>query len=264
MNRIVTAFVLLLILGTLGFASPATVRVVTYNIHHGEGRDSEFDLPRQSRLIMSVHPDLVALQEVDVATTRASGVDQVTELARLTGMQARFGKSMDYMGGGYGIAVLSRWPFLDTQNRALPGSPGREPRVALTVEVRTGKRSPLLQFTSTHFDQASPDDRLSQAEYLNELLIRDDVPGILAGDFNARPDTDVMKIFQPWWTEVPPDDPPVPVAPQRPALRGDHILFRPSGAWRAVEYRSIDDTIASDHRPMLVVLEWAGSAADHH
>ena len=70
MIRTVTAFALLLMLGTLGSARPATVRVLTYNIHHGEGRDREFDLTRQSQLIMSVQPDLVALQEVDVGTTR--------------------------------------------------------------------------------------------------------------------------------------------------------------------------------------------------
>src|SRR5712691_10039729 len=89
MIRIVTSFALLLSVWALGFAAaPATIRVLTYNIHHGEGRDREFDVPRQSRVIASVQPDLVALQEVDVGTARASGVDQVRELARLTGMYA--------------------------------------------------------------------------------------------------------------------------------------------------------------------------------
>jgi endonuclease/exonuclease/phosphatase family metal-dependent hydrolase len=124
--------------------------------------------------------------------------------------------------------------------------------------VRAGKRGPILQFTSTHFDQASAADRLAQATYLNELLIRDDVPGILAGDMNARPDTDVMKLFQPWWTEVPPVDPAPTTAPPRPALRGDHLLFRPVESWRPIESRFIDETLASDHRPLMVVLEWTG------
>jgi endonuclease/exonuclease/phosphatase family metal-dependent hydrolase len=261
--RITTSCILLLSVWARGSAAPpATVRVLTYNIHHGEGRDREFDVPRQSRVIASVQPDLVALQEVDVGTARASGVNQVTELARLTGMYAQFGKAMDYMGGGYGVAVLSRWPFLSTKNQALPGSPEREPRTGLTVQVRAGKRGPVLQFTSTHFDQASLEDRLAQAEYLNELLVRDDVPGILAGDMNARPDTEVMKIFQPWWTEVPLSDPAPTTTPPRPALRGDHVLFRPAASWRPIESRFIDETVASDHRPVLVVLEWTGRASD--
>jgi endonuclease/exonuclease/phosphatase family metal-dependent hydrolase len=259
MNRIATLFVVLALAWTVASASaPVTIRVLTYNIHHGEGRDGEFDVPRIARAITSSQPDLVALQEVDVATTRASGTDQVMELARLTSMYAQFGKAMDYMGGGYGVAVLSRWPLLTTKNQSLPGSPGREPRTGLTVQVRAGKRGPLLQFTSTHFDQASSEDRLVQAEYLNELLIRDDIPGILGGDMNARPDTDVMKIFQPWWTEVLPVDPAPAITPPRPALRGDHLLFRPAGSWRPIESRFIDETIASDHRPLMVVLEWTG------
>jgi endonuclease/exonuclease/phosphatase family metal-dependent hydrolase len=256
---VATSFVLLLSVWARGSANaPATIRVLTYNIHHGEGRDGEFDLPRLSRVITSVQPDLVALQEVDVGTTRASGVNQLTELARLTRMYTQFGKAMDYMGGGYGVAVLSRWPFSSTKNQPLPGSPDREPRTALTVQVRAGRQGPVLQFTSTHFDQARVEERLAQAEYLNELLVRDDVPGILAGDMNARPDTEVMKIFEPWWTEALPTDPGPTTTPPRPLLRGDHVLFRTAGDWRPIESRIIDDTVASDHRPVLLVLEWTG------
>lgn len=257
--RIATSFALLLLVWASGSASvPLTVRVLTYNIHHGEGRDSEFDLSRLGQVITSVQPDLVALQEVDVGTERASGVNQVTELARLTGMSAKFGKAMDYRGGAYGVAVLSQWPFLSAKNQPLPASPDREPRTGLTVQVRAGKRGPVLQFTSTHFDQARLEERLAQAEYLNELLIRDDVPGILAGDLNARPDTEVMKIFERWWTEALPADPALTTPSPRPALRSDHVLFRPAGDWRPIESRFIDETVASDHRPVLVVLEWTG------
>jgi endonuclease/exonuclease/phosphatase family metal-dependent hydrolase len=232
--------------------------VLTYNIHHGEGRDGLLDLPRLSQVITSAQPDLVALQEVDVETTRVGGVNQLDTLARLLGMQATFGKAMDYMGGGYGVAVLSRWPIVETDNEPLPSSPDREPRTELTVEVRAGRDGPLIQFTSTHLDQVRPDERLTQAEYLNELLIRDDVPGILAGDMNARPNTEVMKIFEPWWTVALPFDPGATTTPPRPLLRGDHVLFRPAARWRQIESRFIDDTVASDHRPVLVVLEWIG------
>ena len=75
-----------------------TVRVLTYNIHHGEGTDGIVDLPRLAQIVKSVQPDLVALQEVDQLTERASGVDQLHALAQLTGMRARFGKAMDYTG----------------------------------------------------------------------------------------------------------------------------------------------------------------------
>jgi endonuclease/exonuclease/phosphatase family metal-dependent hydrolase len=98
-----------------------------------------------------------------------------------------------------------------------------------------------------------------------------------------------MKIFEPWWTMALPSDPTAPAgvplltpppvtpilapapavagapqagagpgAPRRGVFRNDHVLFRPSTEWRAVEARFIDETVASDHRPVLVVLEWTG------
>lgn len=62
--------------------------------------------------ITNLQPDLVALQEVDQKTGRSSGIDQAAELGHLTGMHWVFGKAMDYQGGGYGLAVLSRFPIL--------------------------------------------------------------------------------------------------------------------------------------------------------
>src|SRR5688500_5929836 len=86
------------------------VRVLTYNIHHGEGTDRQLNLERLADVIKSVNPDLVGLQEVDQKTARSKGVDQAARLAELTGLRAIFGKAMEYQGGGYGLAVLSRWP----------------------------------------------------------------------------------------------------------------------------------------------------------
>src|SRR4051812_46978743 len=62
-------------------ALPPELRIVTYNIHHGEGTDNKFDLPRIAKVVMAENPDIVALQEVDQKTNRASGVDQPAEFA---------------------------------------------------------------------------------------------------------------------------------------------------------------------------------------
>ena len=241
-------------------AVPNTVRVLTYNIHHGEGMDGRFDLPRLADVMKSVQADLVALQEVDQGTVRASGVNELTELARLTNMHAAFGKAMDYSGGGYGVAILSRWPLRSTRNDPLPSFEDREPRTALTVDVNVGEGGPLLEFTSTHLDQTrDPENRLVQARYLNQRLVREDGQAtILAGDMNARPGTDVMDLFDELWTDPPVVD-PAPAQPNgRPRLSVDHVLLRPTGEWRVIESRLIDEPVASDHRPLLVVLEWTG------
>ena len=85
MNRILSSSLLLLLfVGARGSQPiPLTLRVLTYNIHHGEGADGRVDLARLAGVVTSVHPDLVALQEVDEGTERASGVDELAELARL-------------------------------------------------------------------------------------------------------------------------------------------------------------------------------------
>jgi len=261
MNRIFASLLLLLASWDRGSTLPITLRVVTYNIHHGVGTDGRLDLPRLADVMRSVHPDLIALQEVDEGTERTSAVNEPGELERLMAMHGVFGKAMDYMGGGYGLAVLSRWPLLRTHRYPLPHVEGREPRIALTVEVEPGTPGRVLQFTCTHLDQArDAANRLAQAQYLNDLLVRDDDrPTLLAGDMNARPDTEVMDLLNAHWINPPAID-PSPIAPSgRPRSRIDYVLVRPAGSWRVIESRLIDDTVASDHRPLLVVLEWAGT-----
>ena len=102
---------LLLLLAPLaaaaGASEPFRVRVLCYNIHHGEGVDRKLDLERIARVIRSVSPEVVALQEVDRNTQRTGRVDQPAELARLTKMKVVFEKNIDFQGGQYGNALLS-------------------------------------------------------------------------------------------------------------------------------------------------------------
>jgi len=237
-------------------ASPAILRVLTYNIHHGEGLDGHFDLPRLAGIMTSEAPDLIALQEVDRGTKRANGVDQLTELGRLTRMYGVFGKTMDYQGGAYGVAVLSRMPIGRVTNRRLPGSPDREPRTALTVDVETTERRSRVQFTTTHLDQGRDlMDQVAQASVLATAWGAD-TAGILAGDLNTRPDTLTMQILARRWTDTMAEPPPDPSG--RPRRRIDYVMVTPAAAWRTLESRYLDAPLASDHQPVLTVLEWIG------
>jgi endonuclease/exonuclease/phosphatase family metal-dependent hydrolase len=165
---------------------------------------------------------------------------------------------MPYDGGSYGVAVMSRWPFVQTRNDPLPAFPEREPRTALTVLVKVNAAGPVLQFTSTHFDQGRDEgNRLAQAARLNALSAGEGTPAILAGDMNSRPDTEVMRMLEAPWTNATTADPSLPpVADGRPRFRGDYVLMRPAHCWRVIESSILEDRIASDHRPVLAVLEW--------
>jgi endonuclease/exonuclease/phosphatase family metal-dependent hydrolase len=248
--------------------SPMTVRILTYNIHHGEGMDGVFDLQRLADIISSTQPDLVAIQEVDEATRRSGGVDQLEELARLTGLHPTFGRAMEFQDGGYGVGVLSRWPAISVENQPLPTVPDREPRTALTVVVEPGPQRPPIAFTSTHFDSGRGTElRTKQAAALNDLVAS---PGhsaalrILAGDLNSGPDTEAVSTLRTRWIDVSGNDKPTLSASGRLSYSVDWVLVQSPSPWRVVESRIVDAPIASDHRPVFVVLERVpDSAADH-
>lgn len=235
--------------------------ILSYNIHHGEGTDGVFDLERLAAVIRASGADLVALQEVDVGTGRASGVDQAAELGRLTGMKAFFGEAIPFSGGSYGDAVLSRWPLASQEAHLLPAQPDHERRVAVAVTVQPPGWPGPLRFVGTHLDHTrDPADRIAQAEALNALLLPDELPTILAGDLNAEPGSAPMRVLrQAGWLEA--DAAHLPTFPSAESDRKiDWVLVGPGFPLRGATARVLAEPIASDHAPLLVTLQ-AGEVA---
>src|SRR5687767_638720 len=109
-----TALFVILALAVLWPASPSaaakrTLRVMTYNIHVGVGMDKKLDLQRIADVINKERPDLVGLQEVDRGVERTQRKDEIVELAAMTKMEYAFAHNLDYQGGQYGVAILSRF-----------------------------------------------------------------------------------------------------------------------------------------------------------
>ncbi|MBN1422260.1 MAG: endonuclease/exonuclease/phosphatase family protein [Planctomycetes bacterium] len=238
-------------------ARPVRLRVLTYNIHHGRGADDRIDLDRIAGVIRAAAPDLVALQEVDDRTTRSEGVDQRAELGRLTSLEAVFGKAMDYAGGGYGEAVLSRIPIESSAAHALPFTGRHEPRCALEVRVRPGDGDEAILFIGTHLDHTGdPADRIRQARAIAEIVAGEpDVPVILAGDFNDIPGSETLAVFDGAWLDTTAGDPAPTFPADAPRKKIDYVLASPAARWRVVSAEVIEERSASDHRPLLVVLE---------
>ena len=234
--------------GSVQPQTPGTLRVLTYNIHHGEGMDKQFDYRRLAKVINDLSPDLVALQEVDVGTERASGVDQAALLGRLCQMHYAFGQAMPYQGGWYGDTVLSRFPIEKLLVHPLPYQFEQEPRAAVEVRLRPEGLGPLA-FVSTHLCHQKSENRLQQTQRLSRLFSKQEGgPVILAGDFNARPGSEPMKVlFDAGWIDT--------VAP-RSAI--DYVLVRPVDPWKVKEVTVVDAPVVSDHKPVLVVFQWQG------
>jgi len=241
-------------------AEQSPLRVLCYNIHYGQGTDGRYDLERLAAVINKAKPDLVALQEVDVGVKRSGRIHQARRLAELTGMAVRFGPTQHYEGGLYGNAVLTRLPILDVVIHPLPyteSTPQRVtyPRGAVAVTVRGPDDQPL-RFVSTHFQHNVPEDRLAEAKAINKLFVGDDkMPTILAGDMNAAPDSEPIRELLKHWSNAT-DEPASPTAPStKPTFRIDYIFYRPATMFRVLNAEVVAEPIASDHRPVLAVLE---------
>jgi endonuclease/exonuclease/phosphatase family metal-dependent hydrolase len=232
------------------------LRVLCYNIHHGEGVDGRLDLERIARVVRSADPDVVALQEVDRNTRRTGNVDQPAELARLTDMRVVFGKNIDFEGGGYGNAVLSKLPIKSHTNHHLPTFDHFEQRGVLVVELEAPQASTPIVLFATHLDHR-PDqrERVASAEKINQLLaMHSTAAAILAGDLNATPESKTLDILRRDWTLANQEErPTVPVG--RPQRQIDYVLLRPAERWKVIEVRVLDEAVASDHRAILAVLE---------
>lgn len=229
--------------------------MVSYNIRHGRGMDDVVDLERTADVLHRLDPDVVGLQEVDVGVERSGSEDQPEVLGRLLGMEHAFGAFMDYQGGEYGMAILSRHPIVQVHAVELPE--GNEPRVALAVEIETphGRRVPVI---NVHFDWVSDDGyRFAQASELARYLEGLTSPFILLGDFNDVPDSRTMELFRTLADEArKPADDRLTFSSTDPRREIDHIFAGPPGAGRFTDTEVIDEPRASDHRPVVAVWEF--------
>lgn len=232
------------------------IRVLSYNIHHGQGVDGRLDLERIAEVILSVKPDLVALQEVDQKASRSRSVDQPAELARRTKMNVAFGGNIDLQGGKYGNAVLSRFPIVRHQNHLLPNMDDGEQRGVLETEIKIPQMKQSLVLLATHLDHRRGDkERVASAQAINDLIAKhSERPALLAGDLNDVLESDTLTRLETVWT--PANGKPLPTIPvATPTKQIDFVLFHPQRRWKIVEVKVLDEAVASDHRAILAILE---------
>ena len=244
-----------------GARGQTALRVMTYNIHVGVGMDKRQDLARVAEAIRRERPDLVGLQEVDRGVERTGRVDEIRELARLTGMDYAFAHSLNYQGGQYGVAVLSRFPILSIDHRRYLNTREAERRGFVRVEVEVGGRR--VSFVTTHLDWQHEDGRLYEARQLLDALATVPGPVVVTGDFNEEPTGGAYQLmlkagFADAWAQsragaaehagggatYPAD---------KPAKRIDYVFYR-GGASARTRGAKVPDTPASDHRPLVVEL----------
>lgn len=238
--------------GRLAPQRPAPpLRIMTFNIHHGEGMDGRLDLDRIAKVITEAKADIVGLQEVDRGVERTQRRDTLKELADLTGMRLAFGKNIDLQGGDYGNALLTRFPIVSEGNRHLELIGGGEQRGVLqTVLDVDGRRVLVL---TTHFDHRRDSaQRPRSAEEMRDMAAQwGEGPIVMLGDFNDVPGSaahqTLTQVAADAWAEVGKGDGfTIPV--ETPRRRIDWVLLRGLTPTDAEVVR----TDASDHLPVVV------------
>jgi len=229
-------------------------RVMTYNIHHGEGLDGKVDLVRIAEVIRRERADIVALQEVDRGVARTQRRDLPGELAALTGMSCVFSNNFHYQGGEYGNAVLTRFPILRVANLHYSMLRTNEQRGLLQLTLNIGGRQ--LVFMNTHIDYRGDDsERWQNVQQIESLVQRyAGKPILICGDFNDTPGSRtyqrMAETFDDSWLQVGQGDGfTIPAA--KPTKRIDYVWvskdspFVPTHAW-------VISTDASDHLPVVI------------
>ena len=239
----------------------APVRTVSYNIKRGYGNDDKTDLSRATNVLKRLNPDVVGLQEIDFNARRSGNVNQAAVMGKELGMHAAFGPFMDFQGGQYGMAVLTRYPIRSVELVKLPK--GNEPRIALAVEVLLPNDQRMM-IVNVHFDWVRDDTfRFAQASELKKYLNKLEMPYILLGDFNDRLGSRTLNLLSDGMVEADkPESDHFTIPSDNPRSEIDFIFVAPEQRWTVKTTRVIDEPVASDHRPVFSELSLRGSTQE--
>lgn len=204
------------------------MKLASYNIQYGRGRDGVFDLERIVAAVAGA--DVIALQEVERFWQRSGLSDQPQEISELLkDYHWIYGAGIDLDASArdadgrvrnrrrqFGNMLLCRFPILSSRNHLLPKYASLGPmsiqRSALEGVIETGRG--LLRVYSVHLTHLSAETRMPQLERLLAIHERAPVEGaalcggglkaewtqdglppdlpheaILMGDFNMEPDS---------------------------------------------------------------------------
>ncbi|MDP7049367.1 MAG: endonuclease/exonuclease/phosphatase family protein [Verrucomicrobiota bacterium] len=242
--------------------SPIIFRVMTYNIHHGEGLDGKVDLDRIAKVITDANADAVALQEVDKNTERTGGIDMAADLAKRTNMHVAFGANLDFQGGKYGTAILSKHPIDSVENHVLKQARDGEPRGVLQAVLDVGQGRVL--FAGTHLDHTKDQaERLFSQTQFDELFAKfEGLPIIFCGDFNDTPDSELHKRMSKKWTDswsLVGQGPGLTMTSAQPTRRIDYIWVSDKKNFK-LRWARVPRTDASDHLPVVAEMEFKPAA----
>jgi endonuclease/exonuclease/phosphatase family metal-dependent hydrolase len=234
-----------------------TIKVMSYNIHHANppGKSDVIDLDAITKTIESSGADIVALQEVDINTKRSNNINQAQELARKLNMNVYFSKAIDFEGGEYGLAILSKFKIADSKNVSLSKAADSttENRILQSVTVNVAKDVSLI-FANTHLEVSNTGNRELQAKEIVEFAKQQQLPIILAGDWNATLKSTTVNVLDTAFQRTC-DICPVTCPEDGDNGAIDFIAFTKNSQFKTQKYTVFNDNRSSDHYPILAEIQ---------
>jgi endonuclease/exonuclease/phosphatase family metal-dependent hydrolase len=225
-----------------------SLRLVSYNIHGGIGRDRRFNERRILDVLREVEADVIALQEVE---STASGVDMLGWLGAELGYHFVAGTTLTRADGHYGNGLLARCPVREFSTFDLSWR-GREPRGAISADIDCDGHK--LHIVATHLGLRPAERREQVTRLINLFRQRPGDRGVLLGDLNewflwGRPLRRLHRYFQ----RTPS---PATFPSRMPVLALDRVWTHPRSLLRSLRvHKSATAKVASDHLPLVATLE---------
>ncbi|WP_171655149.1 endonuclease/exonuclease/phosphatase family protein [Paenibacillus foliorum] len=236
-----------------------SIRVMSYNIRHGEGNDNKLDINRTANVIRESNAEIVALQEVDKNwSERSDFMDQAKHLGEILGMHYAFAPNVDESPAKgkserrqYGTAVLSKYPIVESNQYTLPKIEESSEKRGL-LETVIDVDGVNVTVYSTHMSIIAG-ERVVQIKELAKITEEKAGPVIFMGDFNAKPNTFEMRPMFKRFSEAFQGKRNAYTAPvTKPAYQIDYILFNNNFELMRSD---IIQTEASDHLPIFAQLQ---------
>lgn len=223
------------------------ITILSYNVRNCLGLDNAVNYQRVADIIKKTDADVVALQELDSATSRSKGVSVLNELARLTGMIPTYRASIDFQGGKYGIGILTKEKPLKVESMSLPGK--EEQRSVLLVETKN------YALACSHFSLTEA-DRLTSVEIVNQFTSTYTKPVFMAGDLNDTPASSTIHRFSKNWQFLN-DTTQLTFPANQPIKCIDFIMARKQAGYsfKALNATVGNEPVASDHLPVWIKVQ---------
>lgn len=239
------------------------IRFMTFNIQHGldylkqKAGVDKTDLEMMVNVIREQKADIIGLNEVRGRGEAEDYTAQVEEMAAMLGYHCYFACAIKFDGKNpYGNAILSRYPLKEAQTVMIPDPLVQdedayyETRCVLRARIEEAGGFTVLV---THFGLAKSEQR-NAVQTIEGLLDQETSPVVLMGDFNVKPDNQVLAPLFERMTDTATAfyEPMMSFPSDAPNRKIDYILTRGTKVLEA----DIPAVTASDHRPHTALLKF--------